>query len=48
MPREYTLKMYNFMVKKCDWCGLPFKIGDRIVKTSTRHYHKSCYEKLLH
>jgi len=50
MPREIIFRGYDDKNEglTCAFCGLPFKIGDRIVKTSTKRYHKSCYEKLLH
>ena len=44
--RIYVLKQYNSKVKRCDLCGELFKLGDVIVKTSTRHYHKRCFQKL--
>ncbi|MEM3459596.1 MAG: hypothetical protein QXL71_09095 [Candidatus Bathyarchaeia archaeon] len=48
MPKEYVLKMYNSLIKKCDFCGEPFRLGDVIVRTTARRYHAKCFEKLLH
>ncbi|MEM2999179.1 MAG: hypothetical protein QXD19_00205 [Candidatus Bathyarchaeia archaeon] len=46
--RMYVLKQYNAQIKPCNLCGESFKVGDRIIKTSRRRYHESCFLKLLH
>jgi len=47
MTKEKRFTLY-FKRRKCWYCGKEFEIGETVVCTSSKVYHKSCYEKLLH
>jgi len=41
--------VYRGKAKNCELCGKPIKIGDiQVITSSGRHFHKECFEKLLH
>jgi len=50
MAKVIVFRGYNYTNAdwRCAYCGLPFNIGDKIVKTARKRYHAQCFECLLH
>ena len=49
MVKVTVVKSYREKAKNCEFCGKPIKIGDiQVITSSGRHFHKECFEKLLH
>jgi hypothetical protein len=45
---ELTVRNRIHCLFECSWCHAKFRLGERIVKTNTKRYHKKCFEKLQH
>jgi len=47
MAKETCFNVY-FKVKLCAYCGESFKVGEPIIRTKKKAYHKKCWESMLH
>jgi len=50
MAKEIVFRGYNTHNEglTCAVCGQKFKINEKLVRTCTKYYHLSCFQKLLH